>query len=491
MLNSKSNLKRTDIIYQYKDLKKFFLCFFNNHLWNYSVLEEKNFYFSRLIKRKIQYISNKLNLEDYIFKYLFILISPLILIFSYVYACIFLSRFALKNKISNEKFQKIKKILIKNDYIIIKHLPSNQSLKNINGKFIDQQCEYIYEPFLKKRYVPLYKNIFFYENKFDVLLIENLIIQKNLLSIFFKVIFAMIFNLLKIILMLVIDKRYFNKDAIIDLNNSLLFKRYLEIEIYKIIFSNLNKLSLNQTKLIYISENQFWEKILLYENKSITSYAIFLNKNRYWDLKYCHTLNDNSLDKNLLPSNIISLYNEDILEYKLFNKYSNFHQINFKNIKPTKTNKTDIKNIIIYGDYIKSNSQKLINEVELNIRKFKKRYNVYFKKHPNESYHINLPSFINNIHDEVILKKKHIAIVIDTSSVGFDCIINNNIVITILSDNSINMSPLYNLGNHQFLYCSSLENFDYDQLNFFKNFELDFSYLTNNKKNFNQLFFEK
>ena len=145
--------------------------------------------------------------------------------------------------------------------------------------------------------MPLYKNIFFYENKFDVFLIENLIIKKNLLSIFFKVIFAMFFNLLKIILMLVIDKHYFNKDAIIDLNNSLLFKRYLEIEIYKIIFSNLNKLSLNQTKLIYISENQFWEKILLYENKSITTYAIFLNKNRYWDLKYCHTLNDNFLDK--------------------------------------------------------------------------------------------------------------------------------------------------------------------------------------------------
>ena len=90
----------------------------------------------------------------------------------------------------------------------------------------------------------------------------------------------------------------FNPYLIIDLINSLLGKRFLEIQIYKKIFQNFNNIIPNDSIIIYISENQFWEKILNYYNNEIQTFSIFLNKNRFWDLKYCHSINKILFQKN-------------------------------------------------------------------------------------------------------------------------------------------------------------------------------------------------
>ena len=106
-------------------------------------------------------------------------------------------------------------------------------------------------------------------------------------------------------------------------------------------------------------------------------------------------------------------------------------------------------------------------------RKIKKDYEFFFKKHPNQNFDIDLPKFIKKLKKKIHTNEKYIAIVIDTSSVGLDNYINNNVVLTILSDNSINMSPLYSLFDKNLLFKDSLKGLNLNNLKFIHNNKLN------------------
>ena len=74
----------------------------------------------------------------------------------------------------------------------------------------------------------------------------------------------------------------------IDILNTVVGKRLIEVEIYRKILQNLSKILPNNSKLIYVSENQYWEKILNFYLNDFETIAFIQNKNRFWDLKYCY-----------------------------------------------------------------------------------------------------------------------------------------------------------------------------------------------------------
>ena len=82
---------------------------------------------------------------------------------------------------------------------------------------------------------------------------------------------------------------------------------------------------------------------------------------------------------------------------------------------------------------------------------------------------------------KIHINKKYIAVVIDTSSVGLDNYINNNVVLTILSDNSINMSPLYSLFDKNLIFKSSLKGLNLNNLKFIRNNKLNL-YINSSKQ---------
>ena len=492
MNSNKGRDKRDKILDNFVNLKNFFKIFFDRNEWDYSTIEEKNFYFSYSIKN---YITNKKIgsiFFNFLFKILIILSSPLLLLFLYFYAGIFLSRFIYKNNINKNNYLGIKDKLKKNQYFIIKHLPDDSFIKKVLNNPIDKQTEFIYKPFINrnKNFFSIFKNIYFYNSKKNVYLLEHLVNFEEIFVIFFKYILTLIYKLPKLCFMILLSNNSFNYLLIFDLINSLLAKRYLQIQLYKKIFQNFNKIISKESKIIYVSENQFWEKILNYYNSDIETYSIFLNKNRYWDLKYCHTFDNDNYSKKLFPKNIISQYTDDISEYKKFNFYSTFHHINFYNsVNNTNLNSAGkIKNIVIYGDYQKKNTLKLINEVQSNFAIFGDSFNIFLKTHPNQNYNLNLPPFINHKPNNNVLKNRHLALVIDSSSIGLDCILNNNIVVTILSDNSINMSPLYSFFDDNLLFLGSLKKFNPNIINKNINYKKKINSLLAKKTNLENIF---
>ena len=150
MNSNKGCDKRDKILDNFVNLKNFFKKFFDRNEWDYSTIEEKNFYFSYTIKN---YITNKKIgsiFSNFLFKILIILSSPLLLIFLYFYAGIFLSRFVYKNNINKNNYLGIKDKLKKNQYFIIKHLPDDSFIKKVLNKPIDKQTEFIYKPFINR-----------------------------------------------------------------------------------------------------------------------------------------------------------------------------------------------------------------------------------------------------------------------------------------------------------------------------------------------------
>ena len=354
MQSKKAKTKRKKIYNEFLNLKNFFAIFFEDEEWNYSTVEEKNFYSSYYIKNIFSNQKNNSILINF-FKILIIFTSPILLLLIYLYSGIFLIRFIYKNNISKLNYYNLKNKLQKNNNFIIKHLPNISSIKNTSNNFIDKEIEFIYRPFIdnKRKFFSIFKNIYFNESKKNTPFLEHLIIKEDIFKIFVKCIFTSLVHITKLCIMIFRSNNSFSPYLIIDLINSLLGKRFLEIQIYKKIFQKFNNIISNDSIIIYISENQFWEKILNYYNNEIQTFSIFLNKNRFWDLKYCHSINNDPFSKKLLPKNIISKFKDDISEYKTFNSYSIFHHINFNKSKFNINKSSKIKNVVIYGDYQK------------------------------------------------------------------------------------------------------------------------------------------
>ena len=100
-----------------------------------------------------------------------------------------------------------------------------------------------------------------------------------------------------------------------------------------------------------------------------------------------------------------------------------------------------------------------------------------------------MPQFIKGNPHKDIIKKRHLAIVIDSSSIGLDCLLNNNIVVTILSDNSINMSPISSLFDNDLFFFDTLENFNNKVLNISYFNKNKFNFLLSKKFDLNKVFF--
>ena len=126
--------------------------------------------------------------------------------------------------------------------------------------------------------------------------------------------------------------------------------------------------------------------------------------------------------------------------------------------------------------------------MQSNFAIFVHSFNIFFKTHPNQNYNLNLPSFINHKPNNNVLNSRHLALVIDSSSIGLDCILNNNIVVTILSDNSINMSPLYSFFDDNLLFLESLKKFNPNIINKNINYKKKINSLLAKKSNLENIF---
>ncbi len=481
---------RNKVISRYRRIKNIFEKYFDKELWLFSVLEDKNFYTSLSYKSELKLNKNNV-LKIIILKLILLFFFPFLFLFIFMFGLTFISRFYLKNNINNKNRKQIIHSISNSNYFLLKHLPNENFLKKKYNCIYDKNFEDFanFYFFRKKKISFIFKNIYFYKIKNNTNILEFLLCKKDFFLIFFQYIYLSLINAFKLLkLILFSNISSLSHLNLIDIFNTVIGKRLIEIEIYRKIFKNLSKILPNNSKFIYVSENQFWEKILNLYLNDFETIAFIQNKNRFWDLKYCYVY-DRKIQKIYLPKNIICKFKDDIVEYKKFNFFSKFYQLSFfKNkINFKKTKLSISKKIIIFGDYQKKNSLKLINEVNNHLSIFKKDYEFFFKNHPNQNFDIDLPQFIKELKKKIHTNERYIAIVIDTSSVGLDSYINNNVVLTILSDNSINMSPLYSLFDKNLIFKDSLEGLNLNnlksthsnKLNLYKNSALQLEDLLN------------
>ena len=475
---------RSKVINRYRKIKNNFEKYFDKQLWLFSTLEDKNFYTSFSYKSELKLQKND-EFKIIILKLILLIFFPFLFLFIFIFGLIFILRFYLKNNINNKNRNQIIHSISNSNYFFLKHLPNENYLKKKYNCIYDKNFEDIANfYFLRKKKISfIFKNIYFYKIKKNTNVLEFLLFKKDFFFILFKYFYLSLINTFRLLkLILSYNKSSLSHLNFIDILNTVVGKRLIEVEIYRKIFKNLSKILPNNSKLIYVSENQYWEKILNFYLNDFETIAFIQNKNRFWDLKYCYVF-ESKIQKIYLPKIIICKFKDDITEYKKFNYYSKFYKIPyFKNkINFEKTKLIRTKKIIIFGDYQKKNSLKLLNEVNSHLSIFKKDYEFFFKKHPNQNFDIDLPQFIKELKKKIHINKKYIAIVIDTSSVGLDNYINNNVVLTILSDNSINMSPLYSLFDKNLIFKSSLKGLNLNNLKFIRNNKLNL-YINSSKQ---------
>lgn len=255
---------------------------------------------------------------------------------------------------------------------------------------------------------------------------------------------------------------YSNK---LKLNLSLFFERKLvkslygfkSLETILIILSIKNFLKkIKPDNILYISENQSWEKILNVESKkkNIITYGIIHSLINKWDKRFSGCINKKKNEPNAFLVN--GKYNKQKLEdNKILTNIIKVESLRYSFIKRTKT-KNLKNNIVIYGSFDYKTTFKLLNEINKS-NKIKSLFSVSLIDHPSVKK-INFSKKFNFLR-AYNKNESHIAVVPHNSSVIVDLILKNIPAITYEDKFSLNANYYEILSNKiKFSYVKELEN---------------------------------
>jgi len=236
-------------------------------------------------------------------------------------------------------------------------------------------------------------------------------------------------------------------------------------------YENLSYQLAQQDKIIYLQENQSWEMPLIhflkYEGQS--SLIGFPHASiRFWDLRYFfsyESFNDIKLNskprphfvavngpvlKNLLissryPKN--ELINVESLRY--------FHLLKNSTIQKTKFIKKTSPTILILGDYLQANNFRLLSLLDKASYYLPFNTVYLYKPHPSLiklNYKLkNIKLNISNVQLKTLLDQSNIVYSSNQTSASLDAYYTGTPVIISLFSEILNLSPLRNFSNVDFI----------------------------------------
>ena len=343
----------------------------------------------------------------------------------------------------------------------------------IDKKKIDVSWIYFYYPssFLRsinhaRNYINLINNKL--ENTSDHQLIDNYYTKLDVIICLLKFFFSILKN---IILKKKIAKLFFNNNFLFLLSTKETFLKsifgysYFENILLKKTFNNFFLTMGTNNKIIYLMENQKWEKILNFYcfNKKVTSYGFPHSGIREMDFRYFLNHN-NILMKKYLPSNLI-VHSKDSLKWSkdinfnkkriikleslrfLKNKFFNFKYKNKNNLYSRS------KSCMIFLDIYDKNKSPILNVVKkLYDEKIIK--NIYLKIHPTidkKQIKRNYP-FVKIVDSLSQAKDINFLITGSNTTASYSALYNNLPLFVYLRSGYLNMVPEFGKNKARYFY---------------------------------------
>jgi surface carbohydrate biosynthesis protein (TIGR04326 family) len=232
------------------------------------------------------------------------------------------------------------------------------------------------------------------------------------------------------------------------------------------LFENAFKINIKQKLGIYLQENQSWEYALLYNWKTYHNTNIIgvaHSTIRFWDLRYYfdkrffNSMNSSFLfpdfmlinnpysKKNILESGYPpqKIKEVEALRYLYLNKIDN------------EKSKDSRFNLLILGDYEKSNVKLAFNILSISLKQIDINFNLFYKPHPNSKVSRNDFDDLNiNITNQALDKLFNlcdVAFCCNTTSASVDAYCYGLEVIIMHDPHNLNMSPLSGLKDVNFV----------------------------------------
>lgn len=277
-----------------------------------------------------------------------------------------------------------------------------------------------------------------------------------------------------------------------DLSKSFYTSELLNSLIYKNFFFRYLNYDLSKTSIIYVGENQSWEKSLSYIalkrncKKSIFSIQTSI---RFWDMRFYKPF-INILDNNRFPSIIACNSKFAYLQLSkiISNKYlkiveNNRSNINYKVISKFK-NKRETKFIWLIGEYSKNKTEQIFDLI-IKSNYVKKNYKLVFRPHPSDSgdFYNKNKNIFHKMDDEDEYENGDLIIGDSTSSYLVESYLMGRKVLAFIAQCEINLSAFY-MTKMSPNYFSNLNELNY-YLNSYKKIEKA------NNKNLTYYFYEK
>lgn len=307
---------------------------------------------------------------------------------------------------------------------------------------------------------------------------KNIFIFLKTLGSYFKIYFKLIFlfknynnknNQLKF-LYLYLKYNYQHSNLVKSINDYYLFEYFFAINKFKRIF--------------IISENQSWEKILIYHSNSlnITNNIISYVHTpiRYWDLRYDSNLFTHfkkfHFPKYICVSTVqcIRNYNKIIKQIKI-RPVEAIRYLYLKNhlVKKIKLNSYN-KSYVVVGDINPNSTSNLLSLLNIFAKKRQLKLNILVKFHPLNILPVQKYNFLNiksysekNINQNIYLFPNY-----TTASIDFNY--QNKICLSFIDKNNFNLSPLL-IFKKYYLFFDDVDTFE-NILNFCTSNEVNEKY---------------
>ena len=389
----------------------------------------------------------------------------------------------------NFGFKNINEIGNNYKYIIINYFTQYDQKKLDQSKFEPNQ----WPKYLNKKNNLFWLNIFLPSKRFRTIhKANNFLKNKNIHNIdfinnYFNL--KIFFNVIKVFL----NSNYkFNryiknysfakskKDYYLFLNQeikkSLCCFHLLQNLSYHFLIKDIFKKSINKNnKLLYLFENQPWERSLNYissKNKIEEVYGYSHTTINYWHLNYFHTKSENqNFKQNYLPKKILChskscrkhLNSQGITSEKILNVSAERFKWALK-IKKNQISKSKTLKILIIGDYENKINNNLIDIINNSIEKLSdnKKLIFFYKPHPSTFQdHRNLNSKIEIIRDNLkkIINNFNLIISTNSTAASAELSITNKKILIFIDKTNLDLSP-YKIKNKFLLDVNFTDEFE-------------------------------
>ena len=234
---------------------------------------------------------------------------------------------------------------------------------------------------------------------------------------------------------------------------------------WHLIFEKITKKITKNSVGLFLSENQGWERALIYaykKNVGTKIIAVPHSTVRYWDLRYSQSDLDLGLNqKDQTPNpDCYAMNGDQALSEFLNNKINNIKKVEalrYQYLLDLNKNYTEIKEqncLLLLGDYSLERTLKMLSLITDVV--ISNNLKLVYKPHPfcaDVRSHINpqINYAIDNRDFSQLSEKYGMAFVSNTSSVALDAYLAGLQVFVFLDDSDFNMSPLKDIAEVRFV----------------------------------------